>query len=133
MILTKGGELIEVYTDISGAVGWQDRRNVADKGRGAIPSTWDAQLKCWWVETKPIPMPNKVGINGNFYPIKPFTVQVDGVTRGDFGIHKDANVPGSAGRIVLPTDGDRWEKFERQMSKIAQEGVTRIPLQVVYS
>ncbi|HAA28895.1 MAG TPA: hypothetical protein DCE56_15920 [Cyanobacteria bacterium UBA8553] len=78
-------------------------------------------------------MLEKKGIEGNFYPIKPFTVAIDGKNRGDFGIHKDANVPGSAGCITLSIDGVRWQRFEKQMSAIRRAGINRIPLQVVYS
>ena len=132
MILTKDGDLVDVYIATSGAPGWQNRHNVAIKGRGAIPATWDVEIKKWEVETKAIPMPHKKGIEGNFYAIKPFTVQIDGFTRGDFGIHADANVPGSAGCIVLPPKGNGWREFQEAMKAIALEGVSRIPLQVAY-
>lgn len=132
MILTKNGELVDVYIATSGAPGWQDRHNVADKGRGAIPATWDVEIENWEVETKGINMPNKKGIEGMFYPIKPFTVQIDGAQRGDFGIHADANAPGSAGCIVLPPNGNGWKEFQETMAAIAKEGISRIPLQVAY-
>lgn len=132
MILTKSGELVDIYIATSGSVGNQDRDDTDKKARGAIPATNEAGLKNYWVETKAIPMPNKKGIEGNFYAIKPFTVSVNGVQRGDFGVHADANVPGSAGCIVLPPKGNGWKVFQERMSRITQEGIDRIPLQVVY-
>ncbi|GET43002.1 hypothetical protein [Microseira wollei] len=76
-------------------------------------------------------MPGVKGIEGMFYPIKPF-VQVNGIQRGDFGIHADANVPGSAGCIVLPPKGNGWKVFPERMTEIAAAGLFRIPLPVVY-
>lgn len=132
MMLTKDGELVDIYIATSGSIGNLDRDDTNKKGRGAIPATLEVGLKNYWIETKAIPMPHQKGIEGNFYAIKPFTVSVNGVQRGDFGVHADANVPGSAGCIVLPPSGNGWKVFQERMSKIAQEGISRIPLQVVY-
>lgn len=132
MMLTKSGELMDVYIATSGSVGNQDRGDTDKKARGAIPATNEVGLKSYWVETKAIPMPHVKGIEGNFYAIKPFEVFVGVVQRGDFGIHADANVPGSAGCIVLPPKGNGWKVFRERMAAIAKEGVSRIPLQVVY-
>ena len=132
MILTKNSELIDIYRATSGSIGNQDRDDTDSKGRGAIPATMEVGLKNYWVEAKGINMPNKKGIEGMFYPIKPFTVIVNGVQRGDFGIHADANVPGSAGCIVLPPDGNGWKVFQERMRDISKEGIKQIPLQVVY-
>lgn len=133
MILLFNGKLIETYIATSGAPGWQDRDNVDDRGRGLIPSCMDANLDSYWVKTKAIPMPNKKGIEGNFYPITPFAVTVGGVQRSDFGIHADANVPGSAGCIVLPPKGNGWKVLQERMAAIAKEGMEQLRLVVVYS
>ncbi len=132
MALTKNGELVDVYIATSGSVGNQDRNDTDKKARGAIPSTLDAGLKNYWVVTKAVNMPNVKGVEGLFFSIEPFSVKVNGVQRSDFGIHADANVPGSAGCIVLPPSGNGWRVFQERMRQLNQEGIKRIPLQVVY-
>lgn len=46
--------------------------------------------------------------------IFPFEVNLGGLSRGDFGIYFDANVPG-AGCIVIRQQ-DHWDLFRNQMS-----------------
>ena len=89
-------------------------------------------LKFYTVSTKPIPMPRTKGVEGNFYQILPFEVITDkGGKRSDFGIHKDANAPGSRGCIVM--SGDRFEQFEQAMKELRTQGISEIPLFVQYS
>ena len=89
-------------------------------------------LKNWWFKTSPISMPHVKGVAGNFYQILPFQVHTDkGGVRGDFGIHLDANAPGSLGCIVMSKD--RFTQFESWMTKLRSSGVERVPLFVRYS
>ena len=77
-------------------------------------------------------MPNTKGVEGNFYKINPYLVRTDkGGERGDFGIHKDANVVGSAGCIVMTED--RFKSFEKRMQELYNQGIKEIPLTVIYS
>ena len=77
-------------------------------------------------------MKEKKGVEGNFYQILPFEVKTDkGGVRGDFGIHKDANVLGSMGCIVLTPE--RFQGFEKEVTQLAKEGKDSIPLFVTYS
>lgn len=86
----------------------------------------------WHVETTPIHMPNHRGVRGNFYPITPFEVITDkGGRRSDFGIHLDANAPGSLGCIV--TNASRFAEFEKWMKECRQAGNSKVPLIVGYS
>ena len=88
--------------------------------------------KTWTVHTEPLPRPNNPGIEGNFYKITPYLVETDkGGKRGDFGIHKDANVPGSLGCIVMSEK--RFVQFEQKMTKLRNQGIKEIPLFVQYS
>ena len=48
-----------------------------------------------------------------------------------FLVHKDANLPGSFGCIVMTPD--RFKDFEKQIAKLKAKGVKKIPLQVQYS
>jgi hypothetical protein len=77
-------------------------------------------------------MPQVRGVEGNFYKINPHMVTVNGVQRGDFGVHFDANAPGSAGCVVLRTDIG-WQAFEKDMKNLLTRGVNEIPLLVSYS
>ncbi len=62
----------------------------------------------------------------------PEEVTINGVERGDFGVHFDANVPGSSGCVVLRT-AVGWQAFEKDMKALLTSGVNQIPLLVSYS
>ncbi len=71
-------------------------------------------LPNWLVDITPIDLSHVKGVGGNFYRIHPFEVRTDKQgKRSDFGIHLDANAPGSLGCIVL--SADRFSKFESWM------------------
>jgi hypothetical protein len=123
----RNGELFNEYRATSSVAGKQ--ANGAWKKRGGLipPSTEIA--KEYLVDVKPIYMPKVKGVEGNFYVISPYSVPTEGgVTRGDFGIHFDANVPGSLGCVVLRTRRG-WEAFQRD---IAATGLKQVPLVVEY-
>ena len=121
-----------VWTATSSTANKQDAESFHQKG-GLIPPEYRVPgLKNWVVATKPIPMPNNPGVDGNFYKIDPHSVTTDkGGVRGDFGVHLDGNSPGSLGCIVMSKD--RFNDFERRMNVIAAEGVKSVPLFVTYS
>lgn len=100
---------------------------------GMLPPAYRCkEVFTWKVGTKPIPMPNHRGVRGNFYPLTPFEVITDrGGRRSDFGIHLDANAPGSLGCIV--TDAKRFALFEGWMQRCRDIGVEQVPLFVGYS
>lgn len=88
--------------------------------------------KHYQVNLNPRYQPHTKGIEGNFYQILPIEVKTDrGGTRSHLGIHKDANLPGSLGCIVM--SGNRFANFEEQIAKIRNMGIIRIPLLVTYS
>lgn len=103
------------------------------KRGGMIPPAYRVpKLAQWTVRTNPIDLSHVKGVSGNFYEISPFEVTTDkGGSRGDFGIHLDANVPGSLGCIVMSTK--RFRDFENRMTALRQEGVTKLPLVIAYS
>jgi hypothetical protein len=69
-------------------------------------------------------------VEGNAYPITPFEVTTkEGVTLSDLLIHRDANVPGSMGCIVL--EGNEFEDFEKTM-KDKCGGLDKIKLWIQY-
>lgn len=119
----------ERYIATSGLPGFQEWAGQNAKGRGPIPRMDEAEIPCYFVDSKPIYLPSTPGVEGNFYPITPHIIASG---RGDFGIHFDANVPGSAGCVVLKNP-DAWAAFEQRMTGYHAEGVSRIPLLICYS
>ena len=100
---------------------------------GEIPPTYqlESELPFYQVETKPVDLRSLKGVEGNAYPILPNQVITkDGVSRSDLMIHRDANVPGSLGCIVL--EGvEEFADFETTLAKYAKEDT--IKLLVVYT
>lgn len=111
----------------------QQRGDQHQRG-GLIPPVHHVpDLKQWWVDLDPIYMPEHKGVRGNFYRILPFLVTTsEGGQRGDFGIHLDANAPGSLGCPVM--NAYNWHDFENTIARIkAADKVSRIPFFPLYS
>jgi hypothetical protein len=130
--LLKGGEIINTYTATSSLRGRQHSRSWEIKG-GLIPPNGLVLPKgrCYEVEITPIWMPDIRGVEGSFYAISPFEMKTRGAVRGDFGIHYDANVPGSMGCVVLTTQRG-WDAYRRDMKAIALQGIKSIELDICY-
>lgn len=124
--------LQNTYIATSGLPNYQSSRALSTKGRGPIPSNIDIADRSYSVVTSPLFMPNVKGVEGNFYKINPHLVVIDGVQRGDFGVHFDANFPGSSGCVVIRTPNG-WEAFEKDMKVLVDAGVKQVPLLVSYS
>jgi len=115
------------YMATSGCAGWQGIQDQWTRAKGPIPLGFEYRIP-----TTPYYVPTK-GVEGMFFHITPDPVaSKQGVIRGEFGIHFDANVPGSSGCIVLKNKSG-FEAFCERMEKIAYAGVDFIPLQVKYS
>jgi hypothetical protein len=123
-----------VWTATSSLAGKQYAESFHERG-GLIPPAYRLKKGSggdWRVETVPVPLPNVKGVSGNFYKIVPFEVVTDqNGKRSDFGIHLDANVPGSMGCIVL--NKTNFTEFEEKMKSLAKEGIKQVPLVVIYS
>ncbi|MEG4979241.1 hypothetical protein QUA82_09960 [Microcoleus sp. F8-D3] len=112
------------YLATSGCTQWQQPEDQSAIARGPIPAGhYQVPTIPYWLDTR--------GIEGWFFHITPDPVIVDGVTRGELGIHFDANVPGSAGCIVLQRLSG-WNRFCERMEAIAKCGITLLPLEVKY-
>lgn len=117
-----------VFQATSGARGWQYKGAWLQKGKGCIPPRTD-----YTISTQRLWLPNVKGVEGSFYAISPFMVNAgNGVMRGDFGVHFDANVPGSAGCIVLPRQ-DHWDIWRKQIEELRKQNYQSIPLKVEYT
>jgi len=114
------------YLATSGCTGWQQENDQWVRARGPLPEGFNYKIPTtpYWLETR--------GIEGNFFHITPDPVSDgEGGIRSELGIHFDANVPGSAGCIVLRNRGG-WEAFCHRLSEIAKSGIESIPLSVGY-
>jgi hypothetical protein len=133
LIDTTANRVVDRYLATSGAPGYQNTDDQTAKGKGCIPRTDLAQIGSYFVATNPIDLTAVRGVEGAFYTISPGRVTLkSGQVRGDFGVHFDANVPGSAGCVVLTTKVG-WDGFKQQMARIAKEGINQIPLFIGYS
>lgn len=119
-----------LYSATSGLPGFQNLASSGVRGKGRIPSCLQAGMISYFVKTQPIYLPNTKGVNGNFYPIFPFSVTVGKHRRSDLGIHRDTNVPGSAGCLVITLE-DHWQQFQLQMQTLADNNIVSVPL-IVY-
>lgn len=131
LLLIEDNEITEQYRATSGCPNYQAYAHISTKGKGAIPPQYETKLKNYQVSTTPLYMPGVKGVEGNFFKINPHFVRVGQVERGDFGIHADKNVPGSAGCIVLVTDTG-WLGYQKQMKRLADKGINQVPLLISY-
>jgi hypothetical protein len=126
-------QVMDRWIATSGTVGNQSQSSQGARGRGVIPRQDQVSLSKYKVDTVPINLPSVKGVEGTFYRITPYMVKLkSGIERGDFGIHFDANVPGSAGCIVI-RNRPAYKAFEVLMAKIAAEGVKQVPLLIEYA
>jgi hypothetical protein len=126
-------EVRGIWTATSSIPGRQGVEGFHQKG-GLIPPAYRlvGGVKGWLVDPKPINLKATKGVEGNFYRILPYAVTTDkGGQRGDFGIHLDANAPGSLGCIVM--NKKQFTEFEAQMSDLRSQKVELVDLVVVYS
>lgn len=113
LIDTETQGIVGRWRATSGLAGLQDIGDWMHKGGGVIPATYEVvpPLDFYTVACAPSDLRSVRGIEGNGYPISPSVVTTkDRTQRGDFLIHRDANVPGTLGCIgVLTAD---WADFE---------------------
>lgn len=132
LLLVEGNNVEETCIATSGCIGHQFKAAQSEKGKGPIPSCLTVGIKSYRVSTHPIDLSGNKGVRGDFFHITPDPVTVDGVKRGEFGIHFDANVPGSAGCIVLRTEKG-WAFLKKVMQQLRQQGFNEVNLIVSYS
>ena len=110
------------------------QRGDQHKRGGLIPPVHHvSNLNKWEVDLEPIYLPRRKGIQGNFYRILPYSVvTLAGAARSDFGIHLDANVPGSLGCPVM--NQVNWADFEETIARTrAEHKLKTIPFFPLYS
>jgi hypothetical protein len=125
-------ELLDKYEATSGLPGWQAPSDRNVRAKGPIPDArFTPKNEPMFIVTDPIDSRGVKGINGNFYPILPETIQTFVRTRSAFGLHADRNVEGTAGCIGIRSDTE-WRKLELRLREINKSGVKKIPLVVTY-
>jgi hypothetical protein len=102
------------------------------QGGGVCPASYQCNptFANHWVQVAPIDLSNVKGVEGEAYPITPFSVTTkEGVERSDLLIHRDANVPGSMGCIVLPSDefADFCKVFKHEC-----QGIEKVKMWIQY-
>lgn len=115
----KGSESLLKVKATSGSAGYQYRGAHTVRGRGCIPPAFD-----WKINTNGYYLATK-GVEGMFYHITPDPR----FGRSEIGLHRDANVPGSAGCLVVSTSD-----FNNKVRPLI-DGVdaNQIKLSVIYS
>jgi hypothetical protein len=108
----------------SGLGAWQKIGGFNKQGGGVIPPSYECNpsFSFYWVDAEPVDLSHVKGVEGNGYQITPFEVRTkSGVERSDLLIHKDANVPGSMGCIVLsPNEFEDFEEVFRRHCPIGK-------------
>jgi len=130
LIDTEKSQIDDQFIVTSGLPGFQYWEAQFRKGAGCIPRCDQAKIPHYRIKTDPIFLANK-GIEGNFYPIFPHMVVAGGVERGDFGVHFDANVPGSLGCIGI-RNKPAWGSYQAMMKNYLTAGIEEVPLIVDY-
>jgi hypothetical protein len=102
-----------------------------DKG-GLMPPEYRVPKLYSWTVTLEEQYRATIGIEGKCFQILPVYVTTDkGGYRGEFFIHRDANVPGSQGCIVLT--GERFQHLIKTFASLREQGYKELPLFVTYS
>ncbi|MCT7966366.1 hypothetical protein NG799_08480 [Laspinema sp. D1] len=131
-VLDQSGTAIFEAEATSGAAGYQSADDHWQRSAGPLPS--EEMIVNGPITVSTVAHYSElIGIEGYFFDILPLVFhRNDGYTRSHFGIHFDANVPGSAGCIVL-TKRHEFDAFTDLMVKANQSGIDQIPLKVQYS
>jgi hypothetical protein len=127
----EGGQIAR-WVATSGLGQWQKIGGWSKQGGGVIPAPYQCNptFDNYWVQVNPIDLSHLKGVEGDAYRITPFEVRTkDGVERSDLLIHRDANVPGSLGCIVM--DEDEFEDFCQTFASVLV-GHEKIKLWIQY-
>lgn len=116
-----GKEILKVVAT-SGARGYQYAGAHTIRGKGCIPPAKD-----WKISTSGYYLATK-GVEGMFYHITPDPR----FGRGELGLHKDANVPGSAGCIVGKSHSDFTDKVVPLLNGLKGKQ-SHVNLSVIYT
>lgn len=118
------GTLVRKESATSGLPGFQTRAHLWTRARGPIPNTREFTLRCsegYHLDTR--------GIEGWAFPIAPDPIHgPNGGIRSEIMLHRDANVPGTAGCIGFIGGLDAYEDFVAWAKPLGN-----LPLEIVYT
>lgn len=120
------------FNATSGVAKCQFFQSYVMAGRGPIPPSNAIGNLVYKVDTDRLWYPLVKGIEGSSYKIYPDIIPMYWVTRSNFEIHYDSNVPGTAGCVGL-TKQEHWDDFRQLMLDLSNEGIGAVPLEVVYA
>lgn len=124
----EGANLCEVRAT-SGSPSYQQRQHLWTRARGPIPDLNGLRLdtQMHWSDTP--------GIEGEWFDILPvyLTNPNTKARRSYFGLHRDANAPGSAGCIVILNTSEFRNIVIPHLKYANQKGVQDIPLSIHYT
>lgn len=130
--LLKDDEILGVWPATSGTRGNQSKNDYWARGRGPIPPSIPGKRDYTFNVKGRYSLATK-GIEGLAYPIAPDPIiSLDGTERrSEVMIHRDANVPGSAGCIVLGIDEAAYKAFNALIWSVGKDE-SAVPLLVAY-
>lgn len=131
-LVANWGKSSVAYAVTSGCPWFQCKEGESWIARGQLPQAKLVGLEGYSVKLNPVYLPSVRGVEGNFYPISPKWIKVNKRTRGDFGIHMDKNVPGSAGCIVITME-NHWKKLEDWFKTLSNSKYDYVPLYTDYT
>ncbi|MEG4855522.1 hypothetical protein QUB10_32165 [Microcoleus sp. B5-D4] len=112
------------YVATSGCADYQRPGDEWVRGKGPIPAgEYEIPTEPYWLDTR--------GVEGLFFHITPDPVVSAHGIRAELGLHFDANVPGSAGCVVVK-NREGWRRFCDRIASIANLGVKSLSLTVKY-
>ena len=123
LVFSRGDQEVVRVKATSGQANYQGPDDHTKRGKGCIPpgTNWKISTDGYHLST--------IGVEGMFYHITPDPHP--GTGRSEFGLHRDANVPGSAGCIVVSTS-DFNSKVRPLLDGLKNTQKT-IPLSVIYT
>jgi hypothetical protein len=125
-------KVLKAYPATSGVAGYQSLDDLWRRGRGPIPNSIPGK-RDYSINIKGRYSLARKGIEGLAYPISPDPIiSLDGTERrSEVMLHRDANVPGSAGCIVLRVGVEEYKEFNDYFWSLAKD-LSKLPLTVKY-
>lgn len=113
LVFTRGGQEVLSVKATSGLAGYQYPGAHKFKGKGCLPprADWKIATNGYYSATR--------GVEGMFYHITPDPDPDTG--RSEFGLHRDANLPGSAGCIVVADSTVFTKKVQPLLAELSRQ------------
>jgi N-acetylmuramoyl-L-alanine amidase len=115
---------IATFVATSGLPGYQSPRHYHTRRKGLCPP-----YRKLLVNTNGYHL-NTIGVEGMFFHVTPDPIP--GYGRSEIGIHRDANVDGSSGCIVIRNEFSFNDKVVPLFELAAKVGISRLPLEIDY-